>query len=269
MNLDQAPGVAAAIADLDTTLLPGAVGALILLQFVQIPIAVLLARRVRGHRAERVTLLERALSASDGERRRIAADLHDGVLPDLAAVALAADALAEVVPDAQRPMVEHLGRAIRTTISGLRRLAFHVNPPNLTGAGLPGAMEELAEPLRAAGTRVCVEVGSMPPLDRDVANAVFRVAREGLANVARHARAGSVMVSLGPAGPDRIVLRMHDDGVGLGPRAGRIGRIVTGPAAAARAGRGPGRTDVGRARGRGRHHPHRVPAAADALTGRP
>ena len=71
-------------------IVPLAVGALLLLQLIQTPITVSLARRVAGHEAERAALLERALSASERERRQIAADLHDGVVQDLAGAGLSA-----------------------------------------------------------------------------------------------------------------------------------------------------------------------------------
>jgi two-component system NarL family sensor kinase len=74
-------------------IVPLAVGALLLLQLIQTPITVGLARRVAGHEAERAALLERALSASDRERRQIAADLHDGVVQDLAGAGYALAAL--------------------------------------------------------------------------------------------------------------------------------------------------------------------------------
>ncbi len=81
-------------------IVPLAVGALLLLQLIQTPITVSLARRVAGHEAERAALLERALSASERERRQIAADLHDGVVQDLAG---AGYALAAVGAAGRRP----------------------------------------------------------------------------------------------------------------------------------------------------------------------
>jgi two-component system, NarL family, sensor kinase len=213
INLDYAP-VQAAIDELDAAILPAALGALVVLQLVQVPIAGSLQRRVRRHQAERATLLERALSASDGERRRIAADLHDGVVPDLATVALAADTLARQGDPAPRALAEHLARSTRATIAALRRVAADIAPPDLAAGGLSGAVDGLADPLRACGTDVSVEVGPLPPLDSDVTHALYRVAREALANVARHAQAREVRLRLGESGADEIVLEVSDDGIG-------------------------------------------------------
>ena len=71
---------------------PIALGALIALELVQIPLAYSLARRLRQRSAERELLLHQALEASDVERRHIASDLHDGVVQDLAGVAYALSA---------------------------------------------------------------------------------------------------------------------------------------------------------------------------------
>src|SRR5262249_59436480 len=65
---------------------PAMLAALVLLALVQLPLAWWLARRVQRGQDERERLLRRAIEASDVERRRIARDLHDGVVQDLAAV---------------------------------------------------------------------------------------------------------------------------------------------------------------------------------------
>ena len=94
-------------------IVPLAVGALLLLQLIQTPITVSLARRVAGHEAERAALLERALSASERERRQIAADLHDGVVQDLAGAGYALAAVARRVDGPASTGVEHVGRVVR------------------------------------------------------------------------------------------------------------------------------------------------------------
>ena len=66
---------------------PISLGALLVLELVQIPLAWSLARRLQQRQREREGLLQQALAASDMERRRIASDLHDGVVQDLVGVA--------------------------------------------------------------------------------------------------------------------------------------------------------------------------------------
>ena len=73
---------------------PISLGALVMLEIVQLPLAWSLARRLRQRLQERERLLQRALEASEVERRQIASDLHDGVVQDLAGVAFALSARA-------------------------------------------------------------------------------------------------------------------------------------------------------------------------------
>ena len=84
---------------------PIALGALLMLELVQIPIAWSLAHRLRLRLQERELLLHRALEASDVERRQIASDLHDGAVQDLAGVAYGLSAAARrEQARARRPM---------------------------------------------------------------------------------------------------------------------------------------------------------------------
>jgi two-component system NarL family sensor kinase len=76
---------------------PAMVGALLLLQLLQLPLAYRMARGLHESRQEREALLVQALAASDTERRRIAGDLHDGVVQDLAGTSYALAAAAERV----------------------------------------------------------------------------------------------------------------------------------------------------------------------------
>ncbi len=95
---------------LTAQIVPLVVGALVLLQLIQVPIAASLARRVRRHEADRTPSLERALSASEWERKEIAAGIHDGVVQDLAGVGYALGALSRYVPPERREMADGSAR---------------------------------------------------------------------------------------------------------------------------------------------------------------
>ena len=210
-------------------IVPLAVGALLLLQLIQTPITVSLARRVAGHEAERTELLERALSASERERRQIAADLHDGVVQDLAGAGYALAALQRRTEGRAAANVEQVGRVVRGAVESLRRLMVDIYPPDLSGAGLPGAVDDLAEPLRRAGVEVSVHAAALPAADSAVAATLYRVARETLANVAKHARASRVEVDLTvdqDHDPSWVTLRIADDGVGI--REGQLDKRAQG-----------------------------------------
>jgi two-component system NarL family sensor kinase len=191
---------------------------LIVLQLVQVPIAVSMARRIGRQETERAALLERALSASERERRTIAADLHDGVVQDLAGVGYALGALVSSVPPERRGIADACAASVSGAIEVLRRLMIDIYPPDLSGSGLAAALDDLAEPLRKRGTDVSIEVSPLPPISPEAAAAVYRVARETLINVAKHARADHVRIELGPCDDDVPALRLSvvDDGVGVG-----------------------------------------------------
>jgi signal transduction histidine kinase len=199
-------------------IIPMALGALVALQVVQIPIATSLARRVRRHEAERAELMERALTDSDRERRAVAADLHDGPVQDLAGVSYSLSALRMSVSTAQQATVDRLVDAVRHAVGSLRRLMVDIYPPDLSGPGLGLAVGGLAEPLQARGITVSVDTGPLPGLSPETAAAVYRTARETLANVATHAGASTVWVRLElteHAGRPAVLLEVADDGVGF------------------------------------------------------
>ena len=238
-------------------IVPLAVGALLLLQLIQTPITVSLARRVAGHEAERAALLERALSASERERRQIAADLHDGVVQDLAGAGYALAAVARRVDGPASTGVEHVGKVVRGAVESLRRLMVDIYPPDLSGAGLPGAIDDLATPLRESGVTVHVRAEQLPGASSEVAAVLYRVARETLANVAKHAQASAVEIDLGP---DRTSPTTVGDAPGGRRRdrhppgsARQAGRGPPRPAPAHRPDRGPGRQPDDRGTPGGRH----------------
>ena len=204
------------IRDTQGRILPMAVLALLVLQVVQVPIVVGLTRLVRRHVADREVLLERALSASDAERRAIAADLHDGAVQDLSGAVFAVTALRPSIDPGVRPVADRTIETLTSAATSLRRLIIDIYPPDLTGAGLPDAVDQLAEPLRASGIAVVVNVEPLPRIDDEIAAALYRVAREALTNVAKHACAETVLVSLEPdPSPRTVRLRIVDDGIGV------------------------------------------------------
>src|SRR3954454_7567937 len=118
--------------------LPALIGALVLLELAQIPLAYSLARRLQRGQREREALLRRALDASSIERRRIASDLHDGVVQNLAGVSYGLSAAAEQLPhgSAPREAVEEGATEARRTVRELRTLLVDIYPPNLQRSGL-------------------------------------------------------------------------------------------------------------------------------------
>src|SRR3954468_6287626 len=103
---------------------PPALAALLLLQLVQIPFAWSLARRLERQQQDRQQLLQHAVDASDAERRRIAGDLHDGVVQHLTGVTFALDAARLQGPDPDRDteLVRTTATQLRSSTAALRSL---------------------------------------------------------------------------------------------------------------------------------------------------
>lgn len=201
------------------TFAPAVVGALVLLWLVQMPLALSLARRLRREHGERETLLIGALNASDVERRRIAADLHDGVVQDLAGtsydLAVAADA-AEAAPREQLASVLRRGAmATRHSMRQLRSLLVEIYPPNLRDTGLEPALNDLAARVAASGIEVHVDVAATIGSE-ETERLIFRTAQEALRNVRDHADATTCTIAVTEAN-DGIELVVSDDGRGFAP----------------------------------------------------
>ena len=191
---------------------------LLLLVVLLMPILWRLLNQLKRSQAQRETLLERAVEASNEERRRIAGALHDGVVQDLAATSFAVAGTAErAMSLGQQGLAEEIRSAactVRTSIGGLRSLLLDIYPPSLASAGLEEALTDLVSTLRSRGTAVMLEVAPRTGLDAAGERLVFRVAQECLNNIARHAAATNVQVAL-----ERVegyaVMEINDNGVGF------------------------------------------------------
>jgi two-component system, NarL family, sensor kinase len=193
--------------------LPLAIG-LGLLWLIQLPLAASLARRMRRAEAERASMLEQAVTASTRERERIAADLHDGAVQDLAGLTFELEASAARAPaGASRDELARAAGIARHTMQELRATLVDLHPPTVATLGLANGFEAAAEPLRATGAEVRVDV-NLPDLDADIEALLYRVGHELLLNVAEHADANSVIITA-TANKSVARLTVTDDGKGF------------------------------------------------------
>ena len=200
------------------TFLPVIVGALILLAVLQLPLAVRLSRELRARTREREALLQRTIDAGDVERRRIAADLHDGIVQEMAALSfqLATEAgrTGQADGGSASPALVSAAEAIRRMMGELRTLMIEIHPPSLRSTGLPAALDGLVATLRARGIDATTDVDPGLRLPGAIEALFFRVAQEGLRNILAHASAREALVRVWVA-DGRAHLTIVDDGVGF------------------------------------------------------
>ena len=171
--------------------------------------------------------------AEERERRRIATYLHDRVSQDLIALKLKLEFARESCPsdDTGANLAEVL-RRIDEIIEETRAMTFELCPPILYDVGLAAGLEWLVGQFQSQHgiTAEFKDEGLTGPFDGDIRACLFQAARELLANVARHAQASRVEVSVG--GDDhQATIHVWDDGVGIdnppldrrGPEGGGFG----------------------------------------------
>jgi two-component system NarL family sensor kinase len=191
------------------------VSSLVLLWLVQVPLAWRLSRRLQRSQAEREALLQRAVQASEDERRRIAADLHDGPVQELAGISYSLSAAAEAEGSpATRAALREAATATRGAMRQLRSLLVEIHPPNLRASGLEAALADLLAPLSSHGTETVLRVDGDSRLGEEDERLVYRAAAEALRNVQQHANASRVTVSL-DSGANGARLEVADDGDGF------------------------------------------------------
>ncbi len=226
-------------------------------------------QELQQSREELRALAGQLLTAQEGERRRIARDLHDDVNQRLAMLAMDLRRIEKgdtADPAAVASMVRSITGRLTAVSDDVRQMAYRFHPSILDDLGLTKAVRRLVDDFSASsGVRaVYVHHDPVSPVPTDLATCVYRIAQESLNNVARHARASEVEVEL-ICDEGRVTLSIRDNGIGFDPQQvsqmrGRLGvlsmkervRLVRGT------------LDVTTAPGRGTHIEVDVPLAGNA-----
>jgi signal transduction histidine kinase len=196
---------------------PEALGALLLLQLVQLP----LVRRLdtRSQKAE-AAMLTAAVQASGVERRRIAGDVHDNVVPLLNALAYGLDSArlgTRDRPAETEALLTRTAAGVRRSVAELRALLVDLVPARLPAGGLGPALEPLVKNLERNGTRVTVRMDGAQDLSGPTATLLFLCAQEALRNVSAHSRAQQVALSV-ERDDEGATMVIDDDGCGFDQR---------------------------------------------------
>jgi two-component system NarL family sensor kinase len=164
---------------------------------------------------------EELVTAREEERRRLRRDLHDGLGPSLAAIAMqvaAADSLSGK-PEALHELLSAVEQQTLQALADIRRLVYDLRPPALDDLGLVSALRELGR--RFGNLRVTIDADArFDDLPAALEVAIYRIASEAITNAARHANATTCDVSLSYDGALAVEVRDDGDGLPDAPRAG-------------------------------------------------
>ncbi|HZW02804.1 MAG TPA: two-component regulator propeller domain-containing protein, partial [Anaerolineaceae bacterium] len=159
------------------------------------------------------------------ERNRLARDLHDAVTQTLFATSIIADVLPRIWdrnPEEGKKRLLEVRELTRGALAEMRTLLLELRPSALLDAPLGELLNQLCDAFRGR-SRVAVKFDGddeAPRLEPDAQVVFYRIAQEALNNIAKHARASQVTVSLRDDG-QRVALQIIDDGVGFDPAASR------------------------------------------------
>ncbi len=205
--------VDARAADQRRSFLPLLLGGLGLLTVAQVPLLRAFNQRLKRLQREREELLQRVIATGDTERRRIAAEVHDGAVQELIGITFSLSAVADEAGPPLKERLTGLAGATRHTVRSLRSLLNSIYPVQVPEAGWAAGLDDITDALRQRGVTVTVGV---PTTRLSPANELLllRVGREALRNIDAHARASHVSITM-DVSRTTTTLSITDNGVGF------------------------------------------------------
>lgn len=193
------------------------------------------ARLLERIDAERRRAGRLQLRAQEEERKRVARDLHDEVNQALTAIVLRLEALAQAAPPELAAELADTKKLAGQAMEELLQLARQLRPTALDDHGVVPAIQDQVRRFQAQhGVEARLDVsGAIDQIGDDQQLVLYRVTQEALNNVARHAGASQVVVTLARH-DGRVSLAVTDDGSGFDPGAARGGLGLDGMAERAR-----------------------------------
>lgn len=159
----------------------------------------------------------RAVSAQEEERRAIARDLHDSIGQALTSIRVQAEVLAtRTVDETTERGARKIAQASDATIEEVRRAIARLGPAVLDELGLGAAIARLLEDLEETGVSIEARIEPISEMSAAVERTAYRIAQEALTNVARHAAASRVAITIERRG-EELSLEVRDDGRGITP----------------------------------------------------
>lgn len=154
----------------------------------------------------------------DSERRRVARELHDGVIQSLVHVGFELDLVRQGLHDEAASSLGRLRDVVGSTVDEVRATVNDLRSVRLS-SGLGSALASLARDYRREGLRVEADVDPVDLLTPEAELQLLRIAQEAVSNAVQHGRPTTVLVRLW-ASEACVHLQVLDDGVGLGAGVG-------------------------------------------------
>ncbi|MBM3814922.1 MAG: PAS domain S-box protein [Acidimicrobiia bacterium] len=159
-------------------------------------------------------LAARLETIREKERARISREIHDQLGQYLTAIRMELSFIPKKLREQATPHLQEMDKLIVETIDSIRRIATELRPALLDHHGLAAAAEwQVGEFQRRTGIQCHLRLEEISPPE-PLTVAAFRILQEALTNVARHARADQVWISIGTVDGD-LCLQVEDNGVGL------------------------------------------------------
>lgn len=162
-------------------------------------------------------LSRRIIEVQEGQRKRIATKLHEGVVQTLSSIKFRIGGLQEARSGSttERKTLEKVEEFLKESISELRRISKELRPDILEHMGLAAATETFCRDFEARTGIACkVKCSMSKRFPEDIELVLYRIVQEALANVEAHSGAKTVALSFSRAGSD-IILRIRDNGKGF------------------------------------------------------
>jgi signal transduction histidine kinase len=180
--------------------------------------------RLTAEVAHRLEAEKAILEVTDREQRRLGQDLHDGLCQTIAGVRLMVEQLRGTVPGRSRAAAESIEAQLTEALDQAYTISRGLQPVELETNGLSSALDELVAKMSRIHPVQCRFRSRRPIAIHDSAAAthLYRIAHEAVVNAIKGGKARRIHVWLGRRGP-ATVLRIADDGTGLGHGAARPG----------------------------------------------
>jgi signal transduction histidine kinase len=160
-------------------------------------------------------MMQATLESQEGERRKLASELHDSIGGMLSTIRMGVSTLGRLLPNHES--VDQAKQMLDDTISSVRKISRDLMPSTLEKFGLSQALRDLCDRTQSTSTIPVLfeEKNEAPSIDKNKELMIFRIAQELLNNAIKHAKATEIKLTIGQSTTDGLFICAEDDGIGF------------------------------------------------------